>query len=873
MPHQKKPIAGEHFELDWANALDLAAPGRSAVVAPDEGTDRSVCCISSLGPVDVDPALARLAEEVTRQVLSGELVDVERLVAEQPQWAEQLRELVPTLRGLAMLDEHVDDAPMQPAPGDWPGERGKVFGDFRIVREIGRGGMGLVYEADQISIGRRVALKVLPLAVALDRRALQRFQLEAQVAGLLQCPRVVPIYAVGTVHQVPYYAMQLIEGGSLADIISDLRTLEKAVAGPLVSRTSTSAGIENRPREESSPSVVAAAMLSGHFVRPRHESDGEHHESIGSVDVPHPQAASRSVRSRVYVRTVARLGSQAAVALGYAHDHGVVHRDVKPANLLLDKKGDLWVADFGMADVQGHGDLTVTGELPGTLRYMSPEQALGKRSLVDRRTDIYALGATLYELLTLQPAIAGSDRHEILLRISEEEPAPIKRLNPAVPVDFATIIAKCLSKDPSSRYETAWQVADELNRFLEGRPITARPMGPVARTWRWCRRKPLLAGLAASLAIAVAIGFSGIAWNWREAVSQKLEAERQKGLLVVAEQTARAQATKADAINRFFIDKLLLLAAPEHNPGSRGISLREAIDRAAGEVRSSFKDQPEIEAAVRLALGRTYHELGEYATSEVHLRHALEILQIRGADPSRGRLAVMTELGHILHHMHRLDDGESLLRRVTEVAPIDDRAGDDISLLSARYLAEIYKDSGRITQAEALIRRVLDQALKTRGPRNIETLNAMNELSIILSNQQKHAEAEGILRECWKLKREVLGIQHPDSLSTEVSLANVIAHLGRLDEAETLLRDCLERRRNVLGPDHPYTLRSQQYLARVLQTKGRLDEAESLLRSSLDIQRRARGISHPETLEMAKRLEGLLKIRDSAVAANGPSRR
>ena len=405
-----------------------------------------------------------------------------------------------------------------------------------------------------------------------------------------------------------------------------------------------------------------------------------------------------------------------------------------------------------------------------------------------------------------------------------------------------------------------------------GPPDHGPARGKPARTWRWCRRKPLLAGLGASLILAIVLGFGGIAWNWREAVSQKLEAQRQKALLEIAEQKARAQADKADAINRFFIDKLLLQAAPEHNPGGRGISLREAIDRAAGEVKSSFQDQPRVEAAVRLALGQTYHELGEYPTSELQLRGALAVLQSQKDDSGREQLVVMTELGHILHHLQRMADGEALLLRVVEQCPLEQANGDDLSLLSARYLAEIYKDSGHITRAEALVRRVLDRALASRGPRHVESLNAMNELSLVLSKQKRYDEAETILRECLRLKREVLGVEHPDTLSTQVSLANLIGQLGRLDEAENLLRDCLERREKVLGPDHPYTLYAYQYLARVLQSMGRLDEAESLLEAALERQRRVLGPQHRDTLVTVKGLDAVKKRVTQRSQRPGPDR-
>jgi serine/threonine-protein kinase len=576
------------------------------------------------GSYEPDPRLAGLFEQITRRLEQGESVDIEEVAAENPEWAGQLRGLFPALRELARFERE--------SLGNGP----RVFGDFRIVREIGRGGMGIVYEAEQVGMSRRVALKVLPTAAAVDRRALQRFELEAQVAGWLQHPRIVPIFGVGKVGEVPYYTMRYIEGGSLADLIAELRELVGALP-------------------DFSPSALALEMLSGRFapakrVRESGRSDAETARDLAAIDVP--PVGELSIRTAGYIRTVARLGVQAAEALGYAHDQGVVHRDIKPANLLLDHHGSLWVADFGMADIEGDAGLTLTGDLPGTLRYMSPEQALGPRALVDRRTDIYSLGVTLYELLALEPAVAGGDRQEIFRRIGDTEPAPLRRVNPAVPVDLATIIAKAMSKDPSSRYETAWRLADDLGRFLGNLPIAARPVGPLVRGWRWCRRKPVPAALAASLALAVLGGLTGISLNWREAV-------RQRGLAALE----RDQSDKAAAINRFLTEKLLLQAAPEQNPRARTVTLREALDHAADDVGSSFRGHPETEAAVRLALGQAFHELGEYAKSEAHLRAAHNLLSASGTSAGTDRLRVEIELGHILFHRERLDESESLLAK------------------------------------------------------------------------------------------------------------------------------------------------------------------------------------------------------------------
>ena len=502
--------------------IDPSSPrSRPADSAPDD-----------LFGLSLDPVLAELADEFSRRH-PGRRDGRRRSARVGPSRAG---------RGVPQALAHLARArrartgrrrrrPRRPAPtANGPAE-GKVFADFHIVREIGRGGMGVVYEARQVAIGRRVALKVLPLAAAMDPKALQRFQLEAQVAGLLQHPHIVPVYAVGTVDGVPYFAMQFIEGGSLAGLIAELRGLVERGADHVVS-----------PSSGDSPSALALGLLTGRFAPSGRESDTERHdaaaprpdvgwrrtilgivrptESLGRSGGPPPDVsglgatlrnltgrfaplgressdsdrhhaeppaagnavsptAPQSIRGRTFHRTVARLGIQTAQALGYAHDQGIVHRDVKPANLLLDRRGDLWVADFGMADVQGDAGLTMTGDLPGTLRYMSPEQAAGKRALIDRRTDIYSLGATLYELLTLQPAIVGSDRAEIIRRIAEEEPEPLRRLNPAVPVDLATIVTKALSKEPSQTLRDGL-AACRRPGALPGRPADRGPAGRAA---------------------------------------------------------------------------------------------------------------------------------------------------------------------------------------------------------------------------------------------------------------------------------------------------------------------------------------------------------------------------------------------------------
>jgi len=360
---------------------------------------------------------------------------------------------------------------------------GKELGDFRILREVGKGGMGIVYEAEQLSLRRRVALKVLPFAATMDPRHLQRFHNEAQAAACLHHANIVPVYFVGCERSVHFYAMQFIEGQSLAELIA----------------------------------VQSRDLASGACQRPGDCYRGvDTPRSPDAVTLPIAIAITQtSPRDAAHYRRIAQWGIQAAEALEHAHSLGIVHRDIKPANLMIDARGVLWITDFGLARTTTDAGLTMTGDVLGTLRYMSPEQALAKHGLVDHRSDIYALGATLYELLTLRPAIDGKDREEILRKITFEEPLPPRSYDRTIPADLETIVCKALAKEPAERYATALELAEDLRRFQSHRPIQARPLRRWTRVWRWCRRNPFLAaltGLSAGLAVALLMGSIVSTW-------------------------------------------------------------------------------------------------------------------------------------------------------------------------------------------------------------------------------------------------------------------------------------------------------------------------------------------------------------------------
>ena len=461
-----------------------------------------VNCAANDGPPTADDRrLARALEEYLAAQEAGHKPGRQDFVARHPDIAGPLGECLDGLEFVQAATPQLQP-PMPNAPASAAEvAAGTSLGDYRILREVGRGGMGIVFEADQGSLGRRVALKVLPFAAALDARQLQRFKNEAQAAAQLHHQHIVPVYAVGCERGVHYYAMQFIEGQTLAAWIQDRRRL---------------AGRDDRE-----------ATATGQLPVPTKQADNrEDHRPSGETSPSHPLSSILHPRSSFF-RTVAQLAVQVAGALEHAHGLGVVHRDVKPANLLLDARGNLWVTDFGLAQVQTDTRLTLTGDLVGTLRYMSPEQALAHPAGVDQRTDIYSLGATLYELLTLEPAFSGRDRQELLRQIAFEEPRRVRRVSTAVPTELETIVLKAMAKDPADRYATAQELADDLRRYLEDKPIRARRPSWLEQARKWARRhRPVVWSALVALLVTVVVLAGSVGWIVRDRAARQAKVAR-----------------------------------------------------------------------------------------------------------------------------------------------------------------------------------------------------------------------------------------------------------------------------------------------------------------------------------------------------------
>jgi serine/threonine protein kinase/tetratricopeptide (TPR) repeat protein len=462
--------------------------------------------VEASGEGPEDPVVIGAAQEYLAALEQGRPPDRTEFLHRYPDIAAALVECLDAL-------ELMNGATGQfEPPGTTPAgvAAGIPLGDFRIVREVGRGGMGVVYEAEQLSLGRRVALKVLPLAGALDSRHLQRFKNEARAAAGLHHSNIVPVHYVGCERGVHFYAMQFIDGRTVAEVIRNLRRQATGHAGDADVRSAPT--VQDRASE--------AATMLGSPRQPSSSSD------------------------RAFFRTVARWGIEAALALEHAHQLGVIHRDVKPGNLLIDGRGNLWVTDFGLAHIQGDYQLTMTGDLVGTLRYMSPEQALGNGATIDHRTDIYSLGVTLYELATLEPAFAGSDRQQLLRQIAYEEPRPPRRRNRAIPAELETILLKAIEKIPADRYATAQDLANDLRRYLEDKPIWARRPSPVQWARKWARRHQAVVTTAAvGLLLAVAVLAGAVGWVARDQMVRRQLAER-AGIAALAEAGSLQQEEK-----------------------------------------------------------------------------------------------------------------------------------------------------------------------------------------------------------------------------------------------------------------------------------------------------------------------------------------
>lgn len=671
----------------------------------------------------------------------------------------------------------------------------KKIGRYRIIRQIGQGGMGTVFEAEQDNPRRTVALKMIRPG-SMSAVHLRRFRREVQTLGLLHHPGIAQIYEAGTTKvetesgltiEQPFFAMELIHGQRLED---------------------------------------------------------------------HTKAEAVNVRERL------ALFADICDAVQHAHQKGVIHRDLKPGNILIQSDGKPKILDFGIARLTGTDVHTVSmqtnsGEIIGTLAYMSPEQVTGDPTLLDTRSDIYSLGVILFELLTGRLPLDVRTRTipEAIRMIQEDEPLRVGLINPECRGDVATIVAKALEKESKRRYQSAAELGADVRRYLADEPVVARAATATYLLRKFAKRNKGLVIAAGSTAVALILGLGLATYGFMQASRERdralqaeVEAKAQRDLAEMERTEAQRQSLIASAINTFLNDELLGASDPEKTP-DRNITVREVLDTASRTIAGSFGDQPVVEASIRTTLGNTYTRLGEFDSAEPHLQRALEIQRAELGEEHRLSMNSVATLGSLRSSQGHLDQAALLL---DEAIAIQRRVlGDDDpdTLRSMALRAKLFAEQGRNKEAEELLLPTLERQRRVMGETHQDTLNTMQSLASFYWRNRRLDEAEPLYAKVAAVRRETLGEEHPKTLVSNNSLALIYGERGRLEEAERIFVENTRVLRRVLGDEHRDTLKSLNNLADLYKTQGRFDEAISIQEELTETRRRVLGTEHPDTLK------------------------
>jgi serine/threonine protein kinase/tetratricopeptide (TPR) repeat protein len=651
--------------------------------------------------------------------------------------------------------------------------------------------MGIVYEAEQLSLDRRVALKVLPFATVLDPRQLLRFKNEARAAATLDHPQIVHVYSVGQERGVHFYAMQLIESHSLAEVLNELRTGDSS---------------SRRNPEGSVLPPTPGALPSG--PRPN-----------DATTAPGNRLSTAwSELGREYFRQVARWGIQAAEALHYAHQLGIVHRDIKPSNLLVNAEGQVWVTDFGLAMTRAEADLTLTGELVGTLRYMSPKQALGQRGVVDQRTDVYSLGLTLYEFLALRPAFPEQNRAELLRQLERDDPPRLRgehHLGEPVPKELETIVFKAIDKDPAARYLTAQQLADDLERFLNDQPIRARTPTWCDQAIKWSRRNrgPLAAALIVMTVLLA--GIVGTTWGLVRSERARLaevhhrqlaqDSERKALAAAAAEKQAKEQAkareAETEAVLRFIQDKIFAAARPKGQDGGLGVNvtLQEALRSALPFLNRQLANQPLTEARLRKSMGISFWEIGDFPGAATQFEKASSLYAQHLGDRHGETLDTESWLTLSYNALGRHSEAaqfceQRLALARTALGPHARQTGS-----FRHHLADAYRGLGRAAEALPLNKENLVMKRIQYGPESSEVKEYLAFLGLCYVALGSHAEAIEVFEQALAARRDRHGSNHFHTIDCMNWLSDSYSAVGRVEVAIPLREEVLTTTKIMYG--------------------------------------------------------------------------
>lgn len=654
------------------------------------------------------------------------------------------------------------------ATSERPPKTPLTIGRYQVIRQIGEGGMGIVYEAEQANPHRRVALKLMRPMV-LGAAALRRFEYESEFLGRLHHSGIAQVYEAGTADTgygtQPFFAMELVTGRPLT---------ESAVAGGWTLRRRLAA-----------------------FVK-------------------------------------------VCEAVDHAHQKGVIHRDLKPSNILVDELGEPKVLDFGVARATDPtaATLTGTGQIVGTLPYMSPEQVAGNPQALDTRSDVYSLGVILYELLAGELPYDVTDKPlaEMVRAVREQEPPRLGTVQPAFAGDVELIVAKALEKTPSQRYQSASALAADIERYLRDEPIAARPASTWYQVQKFARRnRALVRGLGVA-ATCLLLGVIGTTWQAVRARSAEKVARTQRDHALAAQ-------SKSERIRAYLQDMLTSLG-PAAGTGSE-IPVRSVLDRARTKLETELSDAPLVAAAVRSTLGNSYVSLGLYADAEPLLQEALRARRGLLGDAHPDVAASLNDLAALRQAQGNYTEAERGYRLALLI--LGQRAESAEALaLTLNKLGGLLVATRQYDEAERLIREALVRQRTQLARDHPHLAGTLNNLAWVYHNRGNLAEAEQLYRDALAMRRRLYGDEHPDVALSLDNLAGVLALQGREAEAEESYGAALAIRRHILGTEHADVATSLHYLGWLVRCAGRYDEAKELLHEALEIRRRVLPREHPD---------------------------
>lgn len=718
-----------------------------------------------------DPDEALLGEflgQMIRSISDGDTVDLESYIIKRPDLKSNILEVYEIAKLAAVR-----------APREMPQIPG-----YRILHEIGRGGMGTVYLAIHEKLNRRVALKTLPPLWTASDRSRERFQREARAAAKLNHPLIIPIYDIGESGRSLYYTMELVEGRALSDVILQLKSTQIAAGDLEVADLRRAAGLEEG--------------------------------AVWSLD-----------REQSYHAAISRIVADAADALEHAHANGVIHRDVKPSNILLRKDGRGLLFDFGLASEESQETLTRTGEFVGTAHYVSPEQ-IANGSNVDARSDVYSLGVALYELLTLERPFRGDHSQQIIREILNTEAAGPRKINNRLPRDLETICLTAMARRPADRYPSAAAFRDDLLRFLALLPIDARAPGATERWIRWMQRNRLLTTVVA-LSLILMIGVPVSLW-WRE-MQHSSELTMERDNVREAEQRALREFGKASGTLRI-LQNILYSSDPFHSSGDPRVS--EVLARAVAELDASPPADGEVEAAVRHMIGRSLRGIGKYAAARKQLERAVELrAKLLGSD----HLDTCRSEHELATTLSAMEDprAESALRLALEKRRRHPEA-DEKDLFSIQLnLAATFMETARPAEAAAIFEPVLAQLTEKFGKKEYLTIFARLGLANALTERGNAKDALPIIEENLDVIRELFGESGILYMRSLTSLSRILTENGEHDRAVATARDAVRRAGpTVLEESKEFRLALNQ-LGVALNRSGKAAESAEILTRAINI--------------------------------------